>query len=223
MPFLKKAHARDWLVLMLVVLSPLLTSIAFSRMPQETRMPIHWNAAGEIDGWISGDSFLHLNVWFSIAVVLLGVIYGFLRRWLENRELAVSIARNCLALFVYFCVGLQFVLCCALFMDHWVQFRLIGVFSGGFFLIIGVTLPTLPPNRWAGFRFKWTLEDPEIWDRVHRFAEKLWICGGVLVMLGAFLLPKSWTLPVLQGVLVPLCIVPFVHAWLLARRKHSAQ
>ena len=61
--------------------------------------------------------------------------------------------------------------------------------------------PELKPNRWVGIRIKWTMEDPDIWNQVHRIAGALWIIGGYLVILETVFLPLRWIGPVMLGII----------------------
>ena len=45
---------------------------------------------------------------------------------------------------------------------------------------LGLLMPTLPPNRFAGFRLPWTLRDPEVWARTHRVAGAGMVISGVI-------------------------------------------
>ena len=71
-------------------------------------------------------------------------------------------------------------------------FRLLYIFIGFILIVIGITMPKLKTNRWIGIRIKWTMEDPAIWNLVHRIAGPLWIIGGCVVTLSAVFLHRRW-------------------------------
>ena len=73
--------------------------------------------------------------------------------------------------------------------------HLLNICLGFIFVIIGIAMPKLKTNRWIGIRIKWTMEDPDIWNQVHRIAGPLWIIGGYVVALEAFFLPRRWIGP----------------------------
>ena len=99
----------------------------------------------------------------------------------------------------------------------------IYIISGVIFTIIGSIMPELKPNRWVGIRIKWTMEDPDIWNQVHRIAGPLWIIGGYVVALEAFFLPRRWIGPVMLGIIFLLSAFSIIHAWLLARKKQESK
>ena len=90
---------------------------------------------------------------------------------------------------------------------------------GWLFLVIGNVLPKLKCNMWAGFRVKWTLNDPDIWYRTHRLGGRLWVVGGFLLALAPFLLPLLALRLFFWLDLAVLSLFPVIHAWQLARRK----
>ena len=93
------------------------------------------------------------------------------------------------------------------------------IISGVIFTILGSIMPELKPNRWVGIRIKWTMEDPDIWNQVHRIAGTLWIIGGYLVIFETVFLPLRWIGPVMLGIIFLLSVFSLVHAWQLVRKK----
>ena len=90
---------------------------------------------------------------------------------------------------------------------------------GWLFLVIGNVLPKLKSNMWAGFRLKWTLNDPDIWYRTHRLAGKLWVVGGLLLAFAPFLLPLRVLRLFFWLDLAVLSLLPVIYAWRLAREQ----
>ena len=101
--------------------------------------------------------------------------------------------------------------------------HLLNICLGFIFVIIGIAMPKLKTNRWIGIRIKWTMEDPDIWNQVHRIAGPLWIIGGYVVALEAFFLPRRWIGPVMLGIIFFLSAFSIIHAWLLARKKQESK
>ncbi len=62
---------------------------------------------------------------------------------------------------------------------------------GLLFIALSRLFPNLPPNYFIGIRTPWTLEYPAIWQATHRFASKLWLAGGIFIVLSSFLCPSS--------------------------------
>lgn len=69
--------------------------------------------------------------------------------------------------------------------------RILDLAMGLMFVCIGNYLPKTKPNRTIGIRIPWTFSSPENWAATHRFSGKVWVLGGLCIMLGA-LLPTAW-------------------------------
>lgn len=88
-----------------------------------------------------------------------------------------------------------------------------SIFVGVLFIIIGNYLPKCRQNYTVGIKLPWTLNDEENWNRTHRFAGWMWMIGGLLFIVSAFVNVRGmWTTLVLMllMIFVPL-IYSFVH------------
>ena len=66
-------------------------------------------------------------------------------------------------------------------------FQFVAIILGILFMIIGNYLPKTEPNHLIGVRAPWTMNNPEVWRKVHR------VSGFVLVLLGLFILITCFT------------------------------
>lgn len=89
---------------------------------------------------------------------------------------------------------------------------LMPLLMGVMFVIMGNYLPKVKQNSTLGVKITWTLYNEENWNRTHRFTGKLWVGGGVVMLLSA-LLPVEWMIPVTVLVIVVLAIAPVVCSW----------
>ena len=60
------------------------------------------------------------------------------------------------------------------------------IFFGLFFIVIGNYLPKCRQNYSLGIRLPWTLNDEDNWNYTHRLAGRLWVAGGVILILSSF-------------------------------------
>ena len=58
---------------------------------------------------------------------------------------------------------------------------------GVIFMIIGNYLPKCSQNVTMGIKISWTLKNEENWYATHRFAGKVWMIGGFVMMCAMFL------------------------------------
>lgn len=58
---------------------------------------------------------------------------------------------------------------------------------GVLFCLIGNYLPKTRMNATIGIKIRWTYSSEDNWNTTHRFAGKLWVVCGLVIVLGAFL------------------------------------
>lgn len=86
------------------------------------------------------------------------------------------------------------------------------IFIGALFVVIGNYLPKCRQNYTVGIKLPWTLHDENNWNVTHRFAGWLWMIGGVVLILSAFVnFGGMWT--VIDIALI-LALVPMVYSFI---------
>lgn len=181
--------------------------------------PIHWNAAGEIDGYGSP----WFVAFFPPAIAtLMAALAPLLPRIDPRGQGYVAFARtyalimNSLALFfdlitVGVTVGWSISVP-----------RLISVSSGLLIAVLGNELGRVTPNYFVGIRTPWTLADAEVWRITHRVGARLFVAGGVASALVSLFVPEHW----LFVTSFPLIIVPVLatipYSYIVRRRLHRA-
>ena len=89
---------------------------------------------------------------------------------------------------------------------------------GMMFVGIGNYLPKTRMNSTMGIKVPWAYTSEENWNATHRFAGKVWVIGGILMILSA-LLPHRWAVTVmLVGILV-LMLLPILYSWRFYKKE----
>ena len=95
---------------------------------------------------------------------------------------------------------------------------IVPVMLGVMFIVIGNYLPKCKRNSTIGVKVKWALESEENWNATHRLTGKLWVIGGVLVLVGAFL-PEAALLWWEFGLMLIMVLVPVVYSYRYSKRN----
>ena len=98
---------------------------------------------------------------------------------------------------------------------------LVFLLLGVMFLVMGNYMPKVKQNSTLGIKIHWTLCNEENWNKTHRFAGKVWVVGGV-VMLFMTLLPLNWIIPVLLTDILVLVLMPTLYSYRIYK-IHKAQ
>lgn len=86
---------------------------------------------------------------------------------------------------------------------------------GAFYVVLGNYLQTVKPNYFIGIRTPWTLENEDTWRKTHRLAGKLWLTGGLITILIAFITKNNTLLAITFGTVTGIIsIVPVVFSYI---------
>lgn len=210
---------RSLLLGELPLLAILLADLAFGlwalpRLP--ARVPVHWNAAGEADAL--GASWPHavlpplvgLALW---AVVLLLPLVDPLRRNYARFPGTLKLVRWLLPLMSVAVHGTVTLSGLGLPIDDGATVRaIVAVFC----VVLGNSLGKLRHNWFVGIRTPWTIASEEIWTRTHRLAAPIWVTGGLVQLVGAFL-PGGIGEVLFPATLAAMVVVPIGYSFLLFR------
>ncbi len=98
---------------------------------------------------------------------------------------------------------------------------LLPILVGVLFIFIGNYMPKAKQNSFYGVKLIWTLRNEENWNKTHRFAGKLWVIGGLL-LLPTSLLPLKWMVATFLVVLFVMILLPTLYSYRIYR-AHKAQ
>ena len=89
---------------------------------------------------------------------------------------------------------------------------------GLMFTMIGNMLPKCRMNSTMGIKVPWTYSSEANWNATHRFAGKVWVIGGIGMIVGSFL-PGTWGVTVMLIAALLLTVVPIGYSYLYYRRQ----
>jgi len=91
---------------------------------------------------------------------------------------------------------------------------------GLMFVVIGNYMPKTKMNSTMGIKIPWTYSSEENWTATHRFAGKVWVIGGLLMLLGVAL-PESAAVVLMFVAIVALCGLPLWYSWRFYKREKA--
>ena len=206
-----KKNLKTLLITSAIILLPVLAGvILWDQLPE--RIPTHWNAAGEVDGWSSKPFAV-----FGLSGILLAV------QWLCTLATGTDPKKEnhpekVLQLVLWIIPVLSVLMYAATYavaLGHDVRMEMImPVFIGVLFVIIGNYLPKCKQNYTIGIKIPWTLNSEENWNKTHRFAGRIWVFGGFLIALTGFL-GGFWIFLIVSLFMV---FTPCIYSYLLHRK-----
>ena len=214
-----KEHKGKLIFSSLLVLLPLAAGLLlWNRLPEQ--LPMHWNAAGEIDGWGSRLAGICLMPLFLLVIhwVCVGACFIDPKNKEQNRK--------ALGLAIWICPVVSLLtgymtLATALEIELLDVNTLILIFLGVLFIVIGNYLPKCKQNYTIGIRVMWALDDEENWAATHRFASRLWVGCGVVILLLAFLPWGALSLWIGVGLVLVASLASVLYSYIFYRKKHG--
>ncbi len=86
------------------------------------------------------------------------------------------------------------------------------------FILLGNYMPKFSRNRTMGIKVYWALANDENWNATHRFGGKVWVIGGIILMLSAFV--PSVAIPyIAAAVLLVISIAPIIYSYVYYRKQ----
>ncbi len=193
---------------------------ALLQLPAGAQVAIHFDAAGQADGW--ADAFWGLFLLPLLAAGTLGLILLLPRidpraeklRQSQRAQLNIALAVELLlatgqALMIAIALGQQPDL------GRWLLLMV-----GLLLAVIGNMAGKLRWNYTVGIRTPWTLANERVWDKTHRFGGIVLFIAG-LALMGAALLrvPNSMGPPLIVAACLISTVLCVVKSWLLWRQE----
>lgn len=205
---------KYWLTWLLVGATLLAPVLFYDRLPDS--LPIHWNARGEIDGWMAkplGAFFLPLVSAFVSLVSAMAPSWS--PKGFEMNPMArfyPTIVAAIAGTLLYVTIQL---LRAAMGVPVAMTNHAVGI-AGLVFIVIGNYLGKSTRNFFYGIRTPWTLASDEVWERTHRFAGPLMVAGG-FVLLGSAAL-DSTSLELVLAIAFVVAVAPVLQSFLIWKK-----
>lgn len=89
----------------------------------------------------------------------------------------------------------------------------IFILLGGFFTYLGNFMYNVKPNYFVGIRLPWTLENEDNWRKTHHLGGKIWVIGGLLIILTGILLSPALMYKILLPILLIMVLIPVIFSY----------
>ena len=180
-------------------------------------VPIHWNLEGEIDNWGSkytliGLVFLMPILTYIIMLVVPNIdpkkrIEAMGGKYDQFKFILVAFM-SVLSIFIVYISKNQKL------SSPGIIFVLVGIL----YIFLGNYFKVLKQNYFIGIKTPWTLENEEVWKLTHLLAGKLWIIGGLAVVILSLIVPEDINFYIFLSITAVISIVPIVYSYLIYKK-----
>ncbi len=181
------------------------------------KIPIHWDYKGEINGW--GTKYSLLGMIFLLPVFTYILMLAIPKIDPKKRielmggkyyqiKFVLVLFMSVLALFIIYSSKSQTI------SSPIMVFVLIGLL----FMALGNYFKVIKQNYFLGIKTPWTLESEEVWKLTHILAGKLWIIGGLLIVILSLIIPENINFYFFLSITAIISIVPIVYSYFIFKK-----
>lgn len=196
-----------------VILLPMIWGlIIWSQLPNQ--ISIHFNLAGQANNFQSKPLAV-FGLPFFLLLVHLFVIF-MIGRDPKNRTMNEKMVKV-----IYWLIPIV-----SLIVSYLIYSKALGsttnpsiivsALLGLIFVIMGNYMPKLKVNHTVGIRLPWTLQSEDNWHKTHRLAGKLWVIGGLILLIEAGI---QFAVPYVMGIVIlTIVFIPILYSYQLSRK-----
>lgn len=206
-------------IIAIVLLPFMYLAYIWNQLPE--KVPVHWNAKGEIDRYGEKAELILIPLLLPLLVYVIFLVVPKIdpKKKLKNMgnklqtlKVLMTSFMSILALFIIYSAKNQS------FDNSNYLFILIGIL----YIILGNYFKTIKPNYFIGIRTPWTLENESVWKETHKLGGKMFFIGGILVVLSSFILDNEPNSIVFLTITTVIAIVPIVYSYILFKKNSIA-
>ena len=210
---MKKELKKTLTLTTLVTLLPILVGLFYwNQLPD--KMATHFDMEGTPNGWSSkGFAVIGIPVILAAVNVLCTVLTETDPRRYKYPEKMMKIVYWICPVVSWICAGPT--ISYGLGFESAAMPKYGSLLIGIMFVVIGNYLPKIKQKYYMGIKLPWTYSDEENWNRTHRMAGKLWVVGGIILLLNFFLQITGLEIVVLFSMI----LIPTIYSWAFSRKK----
>jgi len=199
-----------------IALLPLLyLGSVWNSLPE--KVPLHWNLEGEIDNWGSKYTLIGLVFLMPILTYILMLVVPKI-----DPKKRIEVMGGKYDQFKFILVAFMSVL--SIFIIYISKNQklsspsMIVVLVGILFVFMGNYFKVIKPNYFIGIKTPWTLENEEVWKLTHLLAGKMWVIGGIVIVICSLIVPEDLNFYIFMSITAVISFVPIVYSYLIYQK-----
>jgi uncharacterized membrane protein len=181
------------------------------------KVPLHWNLKGEIDDWGSKYSLIGLVFLLPVLTYILMLVVPKI-----DPKKRIEAMGGKYYQFKFILVGFMSVLALVIIYISNNQKlsspSMIVVLVGILFVFMGNYFKVIKQNYFIGIKTPWTLESEEVWKLTHLLAGKMWVIGGIIIVICSLVVPENINFYFFISITAVISIVPIVYSYLIYKK-----
>lgn len=215
-----KNHKIKWgkidLISLIIILIPIvMTIVLYHKLPDQ--LAVHFGINGEVNGYQGRSTFLLTSALVLIGISLLLKITRYIDPKKKNFDKFES-TFDMFRLILTFFLSVMYITLLYFNLGYAVNIQMIVLIGIGLlFMFLGNSMNKIRFNYTMGIRTPWTLASEEVWRRTHRLAGPLWLIGGIIVIILAFL-PGNIAFTIMIIIVAIIALIPILYSYLIYKK-----
>ncbi|MFH0868389.1 MAG: DUF1648 domain-containing protein [Candidatus Woesearchaeota archaeon] len=197
------------IVLVIILISFIIAVYFYPQMPD--KMASHWNAQGNVDGYMPKFWGLFLMPVVSVGMLLLFILIPKIDPLKKNIEKFRKYFDWFIVLIIAF---LFYIYLLTIFWNLNLRFNMTSMIIpalGVLFYYMGILTENAQRNWFIGIRTPWTLSNDIVWNKTHKLGGKLFKIAGILALFGILLQKYALLLVLVPAISV--AIYTFIYSY----------
>jgi len=206
-----------WVLMFLAALS------VDRQLPEDARVPMHWNIKGEVDRYGSKVEGLYLLPGLTAVMILIFALVPLIEPRRRHLQLSLKAYKIIISAIIIFMAVIHGLILWSTMGKQVDIGRLVNLGIGILFVLLGNYLGKVRSNFFLGVRTPWTLSSELSWSKTHRLAGWLFVILGLLVLINvAFWEPQRAFIIMIGGVII--CgLVPYIYSYFIWKKDNNRQ
>ena len=204
-----KTYKKQLIAASLLTLLPIVVGLLLmNQLP--LAFATHWGVDGQPDGWSSRSVAIFVPPLIMLALFWLCVYFTCKDPGNQGRnKKPLGMVFWIVPFLSNLCCGIMYALALGVELSiHSLMLCAMGLM----FMVIGNYLPKCQMNSTMGIKVSWAYTSEENWNATHRFAGRVWVIAGALMMLSA-LLPSKLGIAVMLFGFIPMVAAPVIYSY----------
>lgn len=213
-----KKNKKQLILSSIIILLPVIVGLfLWNYLPD--RIATHWDANGTADGW-SGRTFTIFGLPVIILILHWIAIFATVKdpKNKEQSNKVFGMVLWIMPIISLLVCGMVYMI--ALGKEVSVEV-VVRILLGLMFVVMGNYMPKCKQNHTIGVKVTWALRNEENWNKTHRFAGKVWVLGGVLLLATMIIPLENFVFAFLVIILI-LAFVPAIYSYAYYRKQLKA-
>lgn len=207
-----KKYLLEILLLAISILPYIYLANIYDTLPEQ--VPTHFGFDGSADDWSNKEILWVIPASMGIAIYLVMLLVPILDPK-KKIQLMGGKYNTLRALFAIFFTLLAICLIDISKKGNNDNLSMLLALFGLMFVLIGNYLQTVRPNYFFGIRTPWALESESVWRKTHKLGGRIWMAGGLLIILLCIVLHNNLALAIsFLVIMVTISIIPVAFSYI---------